>query len=132
MALITCGGCESVHESALAVCPVCGRCPGRGGRRAPHISKADDCPNCQAPFCSGYGRCHVCGSTRSTDLLPCTCGHRIDLERLAQTEASFALPKRRDTDGVTTRSLVVGLTPIVMSLLIVLLIVACFCWKSLF
>ena len=26
MALIECGGCQAVHESALPVCPVCGRC----------------------------------------------------------------------------------------------------------
>ncbi len=132
MALIQCGGCESVHESTLAVCPVCGRCPGCGDRRTPHISKVGDCPNCQAPFCSGCGRCHVCGSTRSTDLQPCTCGHLNDLERLAQTEESFALPKRTGRDGMTTFALVLGLTPIVISLLIILLVVTCLFWKFLF
>lgn len=91
MALIKCGGCESVHESTLVVCPVCGRCPRCGTKRAPDLKKFGDCRECQAPYCSGCGRCHRCGSVRPTDLPPCSCGHPTDKEGLAQTEKAFAI-----------------------------------------
>jgi hypothetical protein len=94
MALIQCGGCESVHESTLTACPVCGRCPGCGEKRASPVDKLGECPNCQAPYCSGCGRCHVCGTIRLIDLPPCGCGHPADPEKLAQTEKVFALPRR--------------------------------------
>jgi hypothetical protein len=94
MTLIRCGGCESVHESTLKACPVCGRCPGCGARRIPHIDKAGDCPGCGAPYCSGCGRCHVCGSLRPIDLPECGCGHPADKEKLARTEEVFAPPGR--------------------------------------
>jgi hypothetical protein len=110
MALIKCGGCESIYESNLTVCPVCARCPGCGTKRAPHINKVGDCPKCQAPYCSGCGRCHVCGSTRPTDLPPCSCGHPKDLEKLARTEEAWALTKRRGGGCAPALALWVGLS----------------------
>jgi hypothetical protein len=110
MALIKCTSCNSVHESTLMVCPVCGRCPSCGDRRAPQIEKVGDCPICQTPYCFGCGRCHVCGSMRPTDLPPCTCGHPTDPELLARTEKSFALPRRVGSGCATALGLTVGLT----------------------
>ena len=93
MALIRCGACDSVHESTLAACPGCGRCPSCGAKRVDRrlLKEMRLCPECNVPYCPGCGRCHVCGKLRVFDLLPCTCGHPFDPSVLAKLEESFGV-----------------------------------------
>lgn len=93
MALINCGGCDTILESTLRACPGCGRCPGCGTRRVDdrRLEEMSACSTCRAPYCSGCGRCHACGQLRRFDVGACDCTHPSDPERLAKTEKAFRL-----------------------------------------
>ena len=91
--LIRCCGCEAVHESTLAACPVCGRCPACGQKRVSRRQLADEstCRACGVPYCDACGRCQGCGRVRLFEVGVCSCGHPDDPEQIKPVEKHFGL-----------------------------------------
>lgn len=91
--LIRCGGCEAVHDSRLAACPGCGRCPACGTRRvsSKELANWTACRECGAPYCCGCGRCPGCGKVRLFEVGACACGHPDDPRQVASVEQHFGL-----------------------------------------